>query len=105
MRLVVGNSFLALCSVGCAASTARTPAGCKSRLAADSASSKSNLTLGSSQLNLDSSVTGMQALRGWMDLTWDADGVRKQKRCAMSLVPEVTEGMQIKIATANHCLP
>ncbi|MFZ9519641.1 MAG: hypothetical protein ACO3A4_04110 [Silvanigrellaceae bacterium] len=105
MRQIVWFSSVALFLAGCAASTARTPAGCKSSLASDSASSKSNLTFGEAQLNLDSSVTGMQVLRGWMDLTWDADGVRKQKRCAMSLVPEVTEGMQIKIATANHCLP
>ncbi|NBW81137.1 hypothetical protein EBR21_05225 [bacterium] len=107
MSWLLRLSILAVCAMGCAASTGRAPVTsiCPSRLTSGSELERGYLGLEDRGLSLDSTVTGMQALRGWIDLTWDADGVRNQKRCAMSLVPEVTEGIQIKIATANHCLP
>ncbi|NBO38583.1 hypothetical protein EBU99_08370 [bacterium] len=105
MRPFVGLSSLALSLAGCAAGAIKTPANCPSRFVAEEIQNSMNHGLAGDQLNLNSTLTGIQALRGWMDLTWDADGIRKQKRCAMSLVPDVSDGTKVMIAAANHCLP
>ena len=61
----------------------------------------------SMSLNVDStdSVKGLQLLRGYFDTEWEDASGRQQKRCVMSLLPEVGEGLRVRIVTAGHCLP
>ncbi|MEN9810877.1 MAG: hypothetical protein RLZZ488_2444 [Pseudomonadota bacterium] len=61
----------------------------------------------SASLNVASSdsVEGLQLLRGYFDTEWEDANGRQQKRCVMSLLPAVGDGLRVRIMTAGHCLP
>ncbi|MEY3902266.1 MAG: hypothetical protein RL189_1572 [Pseudomonadota bacterium] len=99
-----------LFAVGCSASSVVSmkdgSGGCQSNLT-QPFSESSGQSETSYRLNAGStdSVEGLQLLRGYFDTEWEDASGRKQKRCVMSVLPEVDGGLKVRIMTAGHCLP
>lgn len=55
--------------------------------------------------NIPTGVTGIQTLRGYLDIEYIENGQPLTKRCVTKLLPDMANVRQIKVVTAGHCLP